>query len=166
MALFNMKGRGSQGYHDTNNKWPTIMKMMWRQRISILIFHEVQLPDGDFLNNLREQYQDRAKIIASVLPGRDGTKAAGVIIVVSTENGFTVESTHELLPGRALFVVIRWKKLRLATLAAYTPNNSRENADFWKKISTQYLERNLPSPSIVETEKWTASQPEATNRCR
>jgi len=57
---------------------------------------------------------------------------------------------HELIPGRAAMLKIKWLKTCVATiLNIYAPNNRSAHADFWAKIMTERRARHLPIPDIT-----------------
>ena len=52
---------------------------------------------------------------------------------------------HELIPGRAAILKIRWLKTCIATiLNVYAPNERNKHASFWAKVLTERWSKGLP----------------------
>ncbi|KAF8289697.1 DNase I-like protein, partial [Clavulina sp. PMI_390] len=68
-------------------------------------------------------------------PGRERRKA-GIALVINKEKlpmkGIKI---REIIPGRAIWARIPWRKgIRIKILAVYAPNDPEENAAFWSEI--------------------------------
>ncbi|KIJ38372.1 hypothetical protein M422DRAFT_106346, partial [Sphaerobolus stellatus SS14] len=56
----------------------------------------------------------------------------------------------ELIPGRALMLNLPWgERGDLTFLAVYAPNEVGENARFWRELTKQWREKNLPKIDIL-----------------
>jgi len=57
---------------------------------------------------------------------------------------------HELIPGRAAMLKIKWLKSCITTiLNVYTPNNRNEHTNFWAKIMMERRAKHLPIPDFT-----------------
>ncbi|KAF8903757.1 hypothetical protein CPB85DRAFT_1180292, partial [Mucidula mucida] len=129
-----------------------IKKLQRSLQLGILVLYKTHLSEGQFLDDLKADYITKAEIYHSALEGEAGTRAAGVVIVVNKELGFKATKYHEIEPGRAIMVEVKWCSMNLTAMEVYAPNNPGENRNLWKKIVDVCLQKNLPTPNIIGTD--------------
>jgi exonuclease III len=134
-----MRGRFNNG----KDKWSQIRQIIKSQKIGILALQETHLsPDDEkVLNTI---FEKDWQIISSIDP--NNPNARGVAIVLNkrlTSNIGVVKK--EIIPGRALQIIMPWRKeLKLSVLAIYAPNDGSNNESFWAEIREKIDSQNKP----------------------
>lgn len=132
VASLNMRGQ----WHNGSDKWVNINQIIRDQRIGILALQETHLSkDNETILNSTPGL--RIQVTSSIDPAQ--TNAKGVAIVMNKNlvntSGMKV---HELVPGRALLVIVPWRKSdTLKVLAIYAPNDPQNNQFFWDNVHSK-----------------------------
>lgn len=116
------------------SKWTAIHRTLCEKKISILCLQETHLED-EHIHTIGTLFGRRLEIIHSKHPTNPGS-TAGITIVINKEqiNTHSITST-ELVPGRAMALMINWHDdQRLTILNIYAPNSPHAHAHFWTKI--------------------------------
>jgi exonuclease III len=116
------------------------------QRIGILALQETHL-SKDNENALNSTPGLRIQITSSIDPAQINAKGVAIVMNKNLVNTSGVK-VHELIPGRALLVIVPWRKDNtLKVLAIYAPNNPQNNQFFWDNVYSKL--RGLPKPDIM-----------------
>lgn len=145
IASLNMRGRGSP---QTQDKWNHINQILREKSIAILALQETHL-SKDHVDRLHTLFGKRLKIHYSIDQNEPNSK--GVAIVLNKEKTNTLNITeNEIIPGRALMLVLPWHAdLTITILAVYAPNRTGENKDFWTLLQNKLQAQNFPLPDIM-----------------
>jgi len=145
ISSLNIRGGGSA---NTRPKWQHINQIMREKEIGILAVQETHLKQTD-VDELNDQFCGQLEIINSCDPTQPNAK--GVAFVLNNrKTAWDEASTNEIIPGRAISLIIPWQRTsRLNVLAIYAPNAPTENVDFWETLERKWLEDNLPVPDIL-----------------
>jgi len=130
-------------------KWKTISDAMHTEKIAILVIQETHL-DQVMTENLGKIFEKNLKILNSANP--DSPRAsAGVGFVINKQLIDPDEmEMHELIPGRAAILKIKWLKTCDATiLNIYAPNERNQHPNFWAKTLTERRAKGLPIPHFT-----------------
>lgn len=142
IASLNMRGR----WHHSSDKWSSINQIMKDQKLGILALQETHLTKDDEAT-LNSTPGLRIHIKSSIDPARTNAKGVAIVMNKNLVNTSGVK-VHDLVPGRALLVIIPWRKDdSLKILAIYAPNDPQTNQYFWDQIHSQL--RGLPKPDIL-----------------
>jgi exonuclease III len=137
-----MRGR----WHNGADKWLHINQLVKEKKIGVLALQETHLTkeDEDVLNTTPSL---RIHIISSINPVH--TNAKGVAIVINKMLlGTSGIKTHEIVPGRAILIIIPWlKDTPIRILMIYAQNNAATNQQFWELIQMKL--RNLPKLDVM-----------------
>ncbi|KAI0048518.1 DNase I-like protein, partial [Auriscalpium vulgare] len=138
----------SINHHDLN-KWPELATLIRESRTAILGVQETHL-DESHVDSLRDMYRNSLIIHNSADPDRP-TRSAGVAFVVSKAMVNTgAITTHVIVPGRALAMVIKWREGQSLTLLnVYAPNDPGEHPPFWEAIAEEWNRLGLAKPDFV-----------------
>jgi len=130
-------------------KWRTISHALHTEKIAILAIQESHL-DQDMTETLGRNFEKNLKILNSAHPDNPrATAGVGFIINKQLIDPDEIEM-HELIPGRAAFLKIKWLKSCTATiLNVYAPNDRSEHANFWARIMTERRAKHLPIPDFT-----------------
>ncbi|KAG1859327.1 Endonuclease/exonuclease/phosphatase [Suillus subalutaceus] len=142
VATLNMRGR----WHNSSDKWSHVNQIMKDQKLGILALQETHLTkEEESALNLMPGL--RLCVISSIDPAHTNAKGVAIAINKNLMNTSGIK-IHELVPGRALFVIIPWQKNNtFKILAVYAPNNPQNNQYFWEHILSKL--RGLPNPDIM-----------------
>ena len=112
------------------NKWKKISDTMHMEKITILVVQETHL-DQNMLEQIQTTFKKNLTIIASSHPTNPRAKA-GVAFMINKKLINPDEiTTHELIPGRALMLKIKWLgKCSATILNVYTPNQRNKHTHF------------------------------------
>ncbi|RDB23311.1 Transposon TX1 uncharacterized protein [Hypsizygus marmoreus] len=149
IASLNMQGRGAQSTYDPKNKWNLINQVVRENRIAILATQETHLSDTH-----ADEINDRfcnLRVIHSIDADHPNAKGVAIVLNKRLTNVENIE-TYEIIPGRALMIVIPWHaELKLAILNVYAPNAARENGEFWTTLKGKWEDVNsrLPFPDLM-----------------
>ncbi len=130
-------------------KWSAVSKTIYKHRIAILALQETHL-DHERTRQIRECFSKNLTIITSEDPN-DPTGKAGVAFVI---NKMVLDPreymTHELHPGRALLLKIKWlEQCETSLLNVYVPTTKTAQRPFWEEIDATRREKWLTHPEIV-----------------
>ncbi|KAF9472507.1 DNase I-like protein, partial [Pholiota conissans] len=142
IATLNMRGRFSRGI----DKWMHINQIMRAQKIGVLCLQETHLSPED-TESIHNLFGKRLQVYCSINPAQPN--AAGIAIVINKDlaKSDTAQAT-ELVPGRALLVVLPWHPNHtINILGIYAPNIPAENTYFWEKLLLDL--RDMPTPDIM-----------------
>ncbi|KAG2743960.1 DNase I-like protein, partial [Suillus brevipes Sb2] len=151
LATLNIKGRASTllGNNNDISKWSAIHHVMRERKIGLLCVQETHLlPEHE--TQIESLYSKRIKVLNSRDPFRPGN-SAGVAFVINKEilNIDDLE-THEIIPGRASVLRLKWHNEAYLTIAnIYAPNNHAQHPEFWNTIVRLWRERNIPNPDFL-----------------
>ncbi|KAK0481334.1 hypothetical protein IW261DRAFT_1291118, partial [Armillaria novae-zelandiae] len=122
------------------------------ENIGVLAVHETHYNKA-FVDRMHATFGSSIKVYHSEMPQREES-AGGVAIILNkakTKTDNIVE--YELIPGRALMLVLPWHNtLKVAILAVYAPNDPTENANFWEEINDKTTGGEIPRPDIICTD--------------
>ncbi|KAG1760575.1 Endonuclease/exonuclease/phosphatase [Suillus occidentalis] len=137
-----MRGR----WHNGSDKWKHINQIMKENKLGVLALQETHLTkDEESTLNLTPGL--RLHIISSIDSAQTSAKGVAVVLNKNLVNTSGVK-THDLVPGRALLVIVPWRKSdTLKILAIYAPNDPQSNQYFWEYLSSKL--RGLPHPDIM-----------------
>jgi len=130
-------------------KWRTISDTMHTKKIVVLAIQESHLDEG-LTELLGKSFEKNLKILNSAHP--DNPRAsAGVGFVINRQLIDPDEiEIHELIPGRAAILKIRWLKTCVATiLNIYAPNERNKHTSFWAKVLTERRSKGLLIPDFT-----------------
>ena len=118
-------------------KWRAISHAIHTEKTAILAIQESHL-DQDMTEVLGRNFEKNLMILNSAHP--DNPRAtAGVGFVINKQLIEPDEiEMHELIPGRAAMLKIKWLKTCTTTiLNIYAPNDRTKHANFWAKVITE-----------------------------
>lgn len=149
VASLNMKGRNARGEGTGISKWTQINQLVRDERIGVLALQETHLTP-EHVNQIHQKFERRLKVFSSPDP-TEPSRARGVAIVLNKERTNTEGVQEiEIIPGRALLLIIPWHStLTLHILAIYAPNDIGENRSFWTDIGNTWTEKRLQRPDII-----------------
>lgn len=120
VVSLNMRGHGTLGPHNTNNKWMQINQLTRTNKIGILAIQEAHLTE-DFAEQINELFNRRLLVLWSQ---GDNSRAKGIAFVInkeiiSTESNMKIDN---VIPGRAAILAIQWhNNLKIKIMNVYTP---------------------------------------------
>jgi len=99
---------------------------------------------------LERAFEKNLKILISA-PPENPRATAGVGFVINRQLIEPDElELHELIPGRAAVLKVKWLRSCTATiLNVYAPNDRKEHANFWAKVTTTRRTKHLPVPDFT-----------------
>lgn len=148
IASLNIKGRGSQLATQLDNKWNHINQLMRDKQIEILAVQETHLSDHH-VQDLHTLFGRCLQIYNSIDPNLPNAKGVAIVLNRNITNTNDVQQ-WEIIPGRAILISIPWHiTLTITILAIYAPNRPDENKTFWKTITDQWSNSQLPFPDIM-----------------
>jgi len=130
-------------------KWKSISHTMHAEKIAILAIWEAHL-DQSMTEQLGRTFEKNLKILISA-PPKNPQATAGVGFVINRQLIEPDElELHKLIPGRAAVLRVKWLRSCTATiLNVYAPNNRKEHANFWAKVTTTRRTKHLPVPDFT-----------------
>ena len=130
-------------------KWSYISQTIYRRKIAILALQETHL-DQEKIERIRGSFSKNLEIITSEDPD-DPTGRAGVAFIINKTVLDPRELTkHELHPGRAILIKIKWlEACETSLLNVYVPTNRTAQQPFWEGIETMRRAKRLSRPKIV-----------------
>ncbi|KAI0693953.1 Endonuclease/exonuclease/phosphatase [Cerioporus squamosus] len=148
VASLNIKGAGSRRA-GVPEKWLKVNQLIRDRKIAVLAIQEAHLTKED-TEVINEMFRATMWVTASPDP-INGTGARGVAIAFNKRMVNTdAIKQWELIEGRAMMVEINWtKNEKLRVLNVYAPNESVENAVFWKTVQGKLGCNGVPRPMIV-----------------
>ncbi|KAH9859090.1 Endonuclease/exonuclease/phosphatase, partial [Lenzites betulinus] len=149
LASLNIRGMGSSATNGINDKWLRVNQIMKEKRLAILAVQETHLSNENTaaLNTLFEQ---SLTIYTSVDP-QTPCAARGVAFVVNKRmlNARDIK-IKEIIPGRAQTLSLPQPSGDdLVLLNVYAPNDTAQNADFWRRLTELRDAQQLDNPDAV-----------------
>ncbi|KAG1772989.1 hypothetical protein EV702DRAFT_1201280 [Suillus placidus] len=142
VASLNMRGR----WHNGSDEWSSINQIIKDQKLGILALQETHLSKEDE-TILKSTPRLCIHVKLSIDPAHTNVKGVAIVMNKNLVNTSGVK-THDLIPGRALLVIIPWRKDdSLRILAIYAPNDPQTNQYFWDHLHSKL--RGLPKPNIM-----------------
>ncbi|EPS92778.1 hypothetical protein FOMPIDRAFT_1080763, partial [Fomitopsis schrenkii] len=148
IATLNISGRGDISASPRNNKWNALHLAAKEQKLGIIALQESHL-DETHIQRIHDMYGRRLHIVNS--KSERGTEAEGVAFVLNRELiDISNIRSHQIIPGRALYLRIKWHgEETLTLLNVYAPNARSDNASFWEEIKNKLLTQRLKKPDIL-----------------
>ncbi|KAF8256714.1 Endonuclease/exonuclease/phosphatase [Lactarius quietus] len=131
------------------DKWSTINRTINEHHIAILALQETHL-DPVLLQDVTACFGKHLEIITSPHPTNPHA-SAGVAFVINKALIRPKEyKFHELIPGRAAALKVKWLENEETLLYnIYAPNAREEHATFWESIDSSRRTHNLRRPDFV-----------------
>ena len=130
-------------------KWKRITETIQSEKITVLLLQETHL-DREMIEQLQDRYQKNLVIHASPHPTQPRAKAGVAFIINKKLINLEEIKIHEIIPGRALILCMKWLKLCNTTiLNIYAPNERKEHIDFWAKIVLERRRRHINIPDFI-----------------
>jgi hypothetical protein len=148
IATLNMNGAASR---DTLllSKWGEISRTLYENKIAILALQETHM-DGEMTNQVREIFSKNLDIIISEDPTSPQSKAGVAFIINKALINPQKITTHELVPGRALLLKMKWLEgCETKILNIYAPVNRAAQPQFWQSVESERHRRNITRPEFV-----------------
>ena len=133
----------------TQEKWNVISKTIYLEKIAILAVQETYL-DQQMTEQLKLRYKKNLRIVVS--PHLENPRVkAGVTFIINKKLIRPEEiKPHELIPGRALMINIKWLGSCITSiLNIYAPNERTAHPQFWVKTQTKRRSCHLPKPEFA-----------------
>ena len=150
VATLNMKGRSSPHLGPgPTSKWTAVMRTIRAQKIGILALQETHLSDA-LADQVSTLYHRRTTILNS--PGiNNPTASAGVAFVINKEVIDAKDiSFHTLIPGRAIFLSLKWQRdIDIRLINVYAPNDLHQHPNFWAELEHRWTALRLPKPDFM-----------------
>ena len=130
-------------------KWSMINATLNEHKLAMLAIQESHL-DQDTVDLLRQRFGDKMEIIFSADP--DAPRAtAGVAFILNKKRIAPRQlSVHELIPGRALFLKIKWHESESTSIVnVYAPTDKLRHPQFWETILNEHSARRLTKPDFM-----------------
>ena len=130
------------------DKWNHINQLMRSKRIGIIVLQETHLNE-QHTARMHHLFGKRLKIYYTA--DQDNPNSKGVAVVLNKEitNVHDINST-EIIPGRALNIIIPWHQDQtINILAIYAPNSAKENENFWRHLKQKWQQGNRPKPDLM-----------------
>ena len=130
-------------------KWETISRTIYNEKVAILAIQEAHL-DETMTERIQTLYEKNLEIIVSANPESPRARAGVAFIINKWLISPEEIETHELIPGRAQTLKIKWLKTCSASiLNIYAPNKRNSHLEFWATILTERHNRHLPIPDFT-----------------
>lgn len=131
------------------DKWSTINRTINKNHIAILTLQETHL-DPSLLQNVVTCFGKRLEILISAHPENPHSTAGVAFVINKALINLQNYMMHELLPGWAATLKIKWlDDEELALLNVYAPNVQEENAAFWDIIDNMWWSIHLRCPDFL-----------------
>ena len=150
LSTLNMNGltAPSQGMN-FRQKWSTINSTLNQHKLAILALQETHL-DQETIEHLHRSLGDKMRIISSADPHAPRSTAGVAFVINKKRIAPSQYSIHELIPGRALFLKIKWHESEHTSLVnVYAPTHRPDHPSFWRKILDEHSALNLPNPDFL-----------------
>ena len=130
-------------------KWSTINSTLNQHKLAILALQETHL-DQETAERLHDNLGEKIKIISSADPDAPRSTAGVAFVINKRRIAPTQFSIHELIPGRALFLKIKWHETESTSLVnVYAPTHRPSHPSFWKKVLDEHSALHLPNPDFL-----------------
>ncbi|KAI5836481.1 DNase I-like protein, partial [Schizophyllum commune Tattone D] len=146
IASLNINGRGANSIMHAGHKWHDIWRLMKAKRINIMGLQETHL-NGEYLPELQTFFEGKLKIYNSIEEHKPNEKGVAIVLNTRLTNTTDIE-VHEIIPGRAIMVVIAWHGIvKHTVLNTYAPaTNAPDRRQFWIELAQIMIDKNLPAP--------------------
>lgn len=130
-------------------KWSTINSTLNQHKLAILALQETHL-DQNTVNRLHHSFGGKMDIIFSANPDSPRS-TAGVAFVINKKRIAPKQCIiHELIPGRAMFLKIKWHESESTSLInVYAPTHKPSHPSFWAKLRDEHSTHHLPNPDFL-----------------
>lgn len=150
IASLNMNGASSPSENMSYlEKWKRLSDTIHIEGVAILAVQETHL-DEEMTATLQARFKKNLTIMTSAHP-TNPRATCGVAFVINKKL-ITPEETsvHELNPGRAMQLKVRWLgNCSTTILNTYTPNDRKAHAEFWAKTNIERCAHRLPKPAFT-----------------
>ncbi|KAF9538778.1 DNase I-like protein [Agrocybe pediades] len=142
-----MRGGGSTA---TREKWQHVNHLLRDKNIAVLALQETHLREEQ-VQSLHEQFPARLHILHSSDTQNPNSKGVALVLNKQKLKYWNRATVSEIVPGRALALTIPWgdDESRLTVLTVYAPNDTQDNAKFWKEIERYWTLNPSPKPDVV-----------------
>jgi len=150
IASINMNGAAAPSENmNYMAKWGRVSKVIHNEKIAILAIQETHL-DQSMTERIQTMLQKNFEVIVLAHPKNPCAKA-GVVFVINKQLIEPDEiETHELIPGKALILRIKWLKMCNTTiLNIYAPNKRNAHPRFWATTLTGRHTKRIPIPDFT-----------------
>ena len=118
-------------------------------KIAILAIQETHLNE-EITDRIRMSYGKKMNILTSYNPENPWTTARVAFVINKSLIAPNEIVTHELVPGRALVIEIKWLEMETTRLInIYAPNNRTTHCPFWNEIDAIRRDKRIPKPNFV-----------------
>jgi ribonuclease HI/exonuclease III len=150
IATLNMNGLHVTAENSNSfEKWSEINATMKKERIGILALQETHL-DQDLISEIQRIFHKRLQIHNS--ESENSPRATAGVAFVINKDLLNIQSleTRTLIPGRALYLKIKWNEHEATKIInIYAPNRRTDHNGFWHAIETQRNRLRLPKPDFM-----------------
>ena len=134
---------------NSQQKWSTINSTLNHHKLAIVALQETHL-DQHTVDRLHQGFGSKMDILFSVDP-HSPHSTAGVAFVINKKRIAPKQCViHELIPGRALFLKIKWHKSETTSLVnVYAPTHRPSHPSFWTKLRDNHSALHLLNPDFL-----------------
>ncbi|KAL1670891.1 Endonuclease/exonuclease/phosphatase, partial [Schizophyllum commune] len=146
IASLNISGRGANSIMQIGHKWHDLWRLMKGKRINAMGLQETHLNDT-YLPELQTFFEGKLKIYNSIEEDKPNEKGVAIVLNTRLTNTTDIE-VHDIIPGRAIMVVLAWHGvLKHTILNTYAPaTNAPDRRRFWVELTQIMINKNLPAP--------------------
>lgn len=128
-------------------KWSQVISIMKREKLGLLVTQELHTQDND-IDMLNKTYKPKYNFVHTY--NRENTGSKGIVIIVNRQNlPNSIQDVREIIHGRAITALIKWRdKTCLSILAVYAPNDARDNKEFWENLNSKWTDPESTLPEI------------------
>jgi hypothetical protein len=144
-----MNGLTQDGETTPNGKWKWLNHTLNQNKIAILVLQETHL-DQATVDRLQKTYGQKMEIVFSADPDSPRARARVASIINKALITPREVTAHEILPGRALLIKVKWlESEETKLLNIYMLNNKPSHSEFWKHIEETHVQKRLPHPDFM-----------------
>ena len=150
IATLNVNGLTAPSSNmNSQQKWSTINSTLNRHKLAIVALQETHL-DQHTVDRLHQGFGGKMDILFSADP-HSPRSTAGVAFVINKKRIAPKQCViHELIPGRAIFLKIKWHESETTSLVnIYTPTHRPSHPSFWMKLRDKHSALRLPNPDFL-----------------
>jgi ribonuclease HI/exonuclease III len=130
-------------------KWKVVSDTIQTEKIAILAVQETHL-DQQMKEQLQNRFEKNLQFVVSPHPDSPRAKAGTAFVINKTLINPKEIQVHELIPGRALWIDVKWlESCSTSILNIYAPNERKAHPDFWAQALTERRARHLPKPDFT-----------------
>ena len=132
-----------------HQKWATVNSTLNQHKLAILALQETHL-DQETTEHLHQNLGEKMKILSSADPDAPHSTAGVAFVINKKRIAPTQLLFHELIPGRAIFLKIKWHESESTSLVnVYAPTHRPSHPSFWGKVRDEHGALNLPNPDFL-----------------